>query len=136
MKLNFSINVGECNGTMGLLITNNHREIYKTPANTLSPGVVNISIENAETGIIEITSTGKELNDTVIDDQRSLVKDKSIDIISLSVDFLTLERFHLYHSSLFFDPYFSKNETKKFKLPDQKDLLLWYFQILEKHQSK
>ena len=136
MRLDLKINVGECNGTMGISIFNNNNEIYKKLINELSPGLVEISLENINSGTVEITTSGKNEYDTLVNKENVIVKDKHIDINSLSIDFLTFERFHLYHSPLFFDPFFSKNETKKFILPDQQELLTWYLQILAEHENK
>ena len=135
MRLDLEINVGEYNGTMWISIFNNKKEIYKKSINELNSGLVKINLENVDPGTVEITTFGKEEYDTLVNNKNEVIKDKSIDINSLSIDFLTFERFHLYHSSLFFNPYFSKNETKQFELPAQEQVLEWYLQILEEHKT-
>lgn len=134
MKLDLLMDVGNYNGTMGLTIANNGKKIYNCPIDSLTAGLVNINLSDIDPGILEISSSGKGPYDTLIDQNHNVVKDKYIEIKLLSIDFLTFEKFHLHHSSVLFDPYFSKNETKKITIPKSENLLQWYLTILENHE--
>jgi hypothetical protein len=133
MKLSITFEVGEYNGTMGLKIFNNYRLVYSAEENTLLPGNHIIDVE-VDSGEIAVEGFGKKENDTLVDDQQNITADKYIDILNISIDFFELKKFHLCHSNKFFDTYFSKNQVKKFNLPNQDDVLNWYLKILEDHK--
>jgi hypothetical protein len=134
MKLKISIEVGEYNGTMGIIVSNNGRELYSTKENTLSQGMHDIDVD-VDSGIVDINCFGKNSNDTLVKDN-TVIKDKYIEIKNISIDLFELKKFYLWHSDKFFETYFSKNETKTFNLPSQEQLLDWYLQILEDHNTQ
>jgi len=133
MKLQLLVEIGEYNGTMGLKITNNNKVIYSAEPNILESGTATITVDVTQ-GPVCIEGTGKGAFDTLTDRNQTVLKDKYIEITGIAVDGFELQRFHIYHSSKFFKTYFDKNDIKKFILPDGKDLLLWYLQILEDHE--
>ena len=134
MKLSITLEVGEYNGTMGMQISNNNQTIYSIDKDTLSAGTHTIDLD-IDTGSVEFIGFGKNYNDTLVDQNQNVIKDKYIDILSLSIDLLELKKFYLCHSKHFFETYFSKNEIKKFSVPSKQNLLTWYMQILEDHKN-
>ena len=137
MKLSIVINVGEYNGTMGIQIYNNNQVIYFVDKNILSSGINTIDLDNIDVnpGLVTIEAFGKNKNDTLVDENQSIIHDKYIDILNLYIDFFELKKYHLCHNNNFFETFFSKNEKKEFVLPDRENLLEWYLQILEDHNT-
>lgn len=133
MNLKLKFEVGDYNGTMGLLLINNNQVLYSSLPNELKEGIHSIEC-NVNSGSFDIISYGKDKNDTLVSNN-NILKDKFIDIKNISLNGFVLERFHIYHSSLFFENYFSKNEKKTFNIPNKENILNWYLKILEDHKN-
>ena len=135
--------VGECNGTMGISISN-HRisqsfttrydYVQSSQPNELLPGLHVRTFEVTEHTTISIKCFGKNpKKDTKLDNNGIIIGDKFIDIRSITVDGMKFERFHLYHPDLLGETYFYRDGRLDLKLPSEDNLLYWYLSIIEDH---
>lgn len=127
MRIDISFNAGSCNGFFKIIAVNgNDEHVF----DGIIKGLNKISLD-VTAGDLELRFTGKDnKKDTQVVDGK-IVRDKFIDISSVSIGGFKLERYHLYHH--FFDPYISRDITHVILIPSADELLYWYTRIIEKH---
>tara|TARA_R110000803_G_scaffold165847_1_gene229284 strand:+ start:1670 stop:2047 length:378 start_codon:yes stop_codon:yes gene_type:complete len=116
--------VGEYNGTPGFSIND-----LTIPPNSLTEGIHSIEFDYEYGSDVVFCMFDKGPDDT-LSKNNEVIKDKSIDIQSLTLMFIKIENWQ-FHKHIW-NPYFSVNkQTRVLQIPTKDDFPLWYLQVTE-----
>lgn len=84
---------------------------------------------------IVLQASGKNMRrDTLVSPDGTIVKDKHLDIRSISIGPLKLDRYEI--NDFLFNPYIGTNTSISLDLPQDKDLVRWYLRHKESFKSQ
>ena len=128
---NITLYFEDYNGTPGfVLCSGNH--VLEIPPNTIAQGLHNFEFSFEDANNIVMYMIGKNnAEDTKLDTDGSIIKDKHVKIIQMQLNYLNFDDNWLY--SVDCNPYFGFNEkTQTIQVPALDQWPLWYLSILEK----
>ena len=127
MRLVLEFTAGECNGLMDLAVI--------LPNDEIKPAIVqgHNSISLLVTpGKLRLETSGKDMRyDTVVDAEGTVIRDKHINITSMTLEGLRFDWNEL--NDLFFLPYIGTNTSKEIEIPSRDSLIRWYLRLKEKY---